>query len=60
MEQEANMKFEIFICHFGENDAAKICDEEVMGKSHPICLSVSVFFLSLTLVVYIVEESVRY
>ena len=54
------MKFEVKICHQDEiKDTVKWCDEGVAGAARLICFSISLFFLALTIIVYIMEESVR-
>ena len=54
------LKYEVRVCHQDHvEDKIKWCDEGVFGKAKPICFSISVFFLTLTIIVYIMEKSVR-
>ena len=59
-ETETKMRFEVKICHLEElKDTVKWCDEGVGGEARLICFSISLFFLALTIIVYIMEKSVR-
>ena len=47
------------VCH--APDKVKMCDQGVAGgKAKLICHSISMFFLALTIIVYIMEKSIRY
>ena len=55
------MKFTVMVCHQDDvEDKIKWCDQGVAGKARLICFSISVIFLALTIILYIMEKSLRY
>ena len=51
---------EVRVCHVRDvKETVKWCYQGVAGKAKLICLCISLFFLVLTILVFIMEKSVR-